>query len=150
MCIYIFFFIHSSINEHLGCFHVLAIVNYASVNISVHVSFQISVSLSSDKPPEVELVGPSLSFVLCFKVYLSDISIAIPVSFAVSIFRKYLFHLYFQCVCFSFKLESHGGSKRSCFIIHSVTLCLYNGALHKLASKVIIDRYVLTVILFSC
>ena len=27
------FFIHSSINGHLGCFHVLATVNSASVNI---------------------------------------------------------------------------------------------------------------------
>ena len=33
-------FIHSSINRHLGCFHVLAIVNSAAVNIRVHISFQ--------------------------------------------------------------------------------------------------------------
>ena len=34
------FFIHSSVNGHLGCFQVLAIVNSATVNIGVHVSFQ--------------------------------------------------------------------------------------------------------------
>ena len=35
------FFIHSSTDERLGCFHVLAIVNSASTNIGVHVSFSI-------------------------------------------------------------------------------------------------------------
>ena len=33
--------IHSSVHGHLGCFHVLALVNSAAVNIGVHVSFQI-------------------------------------------------------------------------------------------------------------
>ena len=36
-----FFIIHSSVDAPLGCFHVLADVNSAAVNIGVHVAFQI-------------------------------------------------------------------------------------------------------------
>ena len=44
-CVYMYhiFFIHSSVDRRLGCFHVLAIVNSAAMNIGMHASFQIRV-----------------------------------------------------------------------------------------------------------
>ena len=38
------FFIHSFVNGHLGCFHVLATVNSDEMNIGIHVSFSIFIS----------------------------------------------------------------------------------------------------------
>ena len=39
------FFIYSSVSEHLDYFHILAMVNSVAMNIGVHMSFSVLVSL---------------------------------------------------------------------------------------------------------
>ena len=60
------FFIHSSADGHLGCFHVLAIVNNAAVNNGVHVSFRISVFVFFRYLPRSRLVGSHGSSIFSF------------------------------------------------------------------------------------
>ena len=47
-CIYIYhiFFIHSSIDAHLGCFRILVVVSNASINMGVQISLQDPVFIS--------------------------------------------------------------------------------------------------------
>ena len=57
------FFIHSSVEGHVGCFHVLAVVNSAAVNIGVHVSFRIRAFVFFGYTPRsgiAELCGNSI------------------------------------------------------------------------------------------
>ena len=61
---YHIFFFHSSVNGHLGCFRVLAIVNSAAMHIGVHVSFQIMVF--SGYMPRSGIVGSHGSSVFSF------------------------------------------------------------------------------------
>ena len=49
------FFIHSSVNGHLGFFYVLAIANSAAMNNGMHVSFLIMVF--SEYMPSSGIVG---------------------------------------------------------------------------------------------
>ena len=58
------FFIHSSVDGHLGCFHILAIVNRAAVNIVVHDSFGIMVF--SGYMPSSEIAGSYGSSIFSF------------------------------------------------------------------------------------
>ena len=58
------FFIQSSVNGHLGCFHVLAIINSAAMNVAVQVFFSILVS--SGYMPSSGIGGSYGGFILSF------------------------------------------------------------------------------------
>ena len=60
------FFIHSSVNGHLDCFHVLAIVNSAAVNNGLHVSF--SILASSGYMPGNGIAGSYGGFIPSFNL----------------------------------------------------------------------------------
>ena len=57
-------FIHFSVDGHLGCFHVLAIVSSAEMNTGVHGSFSILVS--SGYMPRSGIAGSYGGFVSSF------------------------------------------------------------------------------------
>ena len=58
------FFIHSSVDGHLGSFHVLAIVNSAAMNNGIHMSF--SVLVSSGYMPKSGIAGSYGGFIPSF------------------------------------------------------------------------------------
>ena len=55
---------HSSVDGHLGCFHVLVNVNSAAMNTGVHVSFSILVS--SGYMPKSRTAGSNGGFIPSF------------------------------------------------------------------------------------
>ena len=63
---YYILFIPSSVDGHLGCFNVLAIVNSVAINIGVHVCFPITVFFL-DICQEVGLLDHMATLLLVFK-----------------------------------------------------------------------------------
>ena len=60
------FFLHSSIDGYLVCFHLLAIVNSAAVSMGPHVSFQMIVFVFFGKIPRSRIAGSHSSSILSF------------------------------------------------------------------------------------
>lgn len=66
-CEYHIFFIHLSISGHLGCFHVLPIVNNIEINIGIQYIFKILTSFSWHIYSDVELLDHMVVVFFIFK-----------------------------------------------------------------------------------
>ena len=86
ICIYHIFFIHSSTDGCLACFHILVIVNSAARNIGMLISFKILISVLLDKYPAV---GFLCHMVALFLTFLRNIY---AVCHSISHFLKHLFY----------------------------------------------------------
>ena len=64
--IYHIFFIYSFVHGHLGCFHVLPIVNSAAMKNGVHVFFELVFSFPLDIYLGVELLDHIVVLILVF------------------------------------------------------------------------------------
>ena len=71
MYIYHLFQIQSSVDEHVGCFHVLTIVNSAAMSMRVHVSLLSRVL--SDHMPKSGIVGSYGNSMYRFLSYLQTV-----------------------------------------------------------------------------
>ena len=69
MWIYVYhvFFIHSYVHRHISCFHILTVLSNTSMNIRVHVSFQISGFVSLRYIPRSGIAGSYSSLFSCLR-----------------------------------------------------------------------------------
>ena len=91
-CVYVhhIFFIHFSVNGYLGCFHVLAIENSATMNIGMHVSF-LTIVLSGYTPRSViaRSNGNSIVFLRATPIVFSIV--AVPIYIPTNSIRHFLY-----------------------------------------------------------
>ena len=108
MCIYHIFFIHSSVNGHLGCFYISAVINNAAVNTHWGcVSLQISVFISFRYIPRSGIArsyGNSIFSVL--EAFLWFSTGAVPIYIPNTVYKGSLFSSFPQHLLFVFFLTT--------------------------------------------
>jgi hypothetical protein len=67
-CEYTHFFIHSFVNEHLSCFHILTTINSVAKSIKMYF-FEILISVLLDNCPEVRLL-----IIWCYGLNMKSLS----------------------------------------------------------------------------
>jgi len=109
--------IHLSANGHLGCFHVMAIINSASMNIGVHVSLSMLVySVCMPSSGIAGSYGSSISsFLRNLHTVLHTVLVCIPTNSVRGISLRNL-HTVFHSGCIS--LHFHQQCKRVPFSPH--------------------------------
>ena len=125
MCIYICinynFFIHSSINAHSGCFHILAVIDSTTINMEVHIFFLITFSFSLSRYPEVELLNHTVALFLIFRG--NSIRWRHQFTFPVTMHKSSLFSASLPTLV-NFCLFDDGNSDRCEVISHCDSWCL--------------------------
>ena len=77
--VYYIIFVHSSVDGHFSCIHILATLNNAALNIGVHIFFQISIFVFFRKIPRIRLLDCICS---CCLVAKSCLTFVTPCSLA--------------------------------------------------------------------